>query len=100
MCIRDRHSPQRPDPDSIGLVVEYARDVGELDGFEWCCTNCNERVHRVEVQVQEIDKDLPPLFAAFDGDMEARTCWNCGTVHGGKAASLVAHVDTNLSSEQ
>lgn len=81
---RLRHSPQRPDPDSIGLVVEYARKPGELDGFEWVCENCSEMVHRVEVQVQAIDKDLPPLFAAFNGDIEARTCPNCATVHPGK----------------
>ncbi len=79
-----RHSPQRPDPDSIGLVVEYQRDPGELDGFEWVCENCAHRVHRVEVQVQAIDEDLPPLFAAYHADLEARTCPNCGVVHKGK----------------
>ena len=81
---RLRHSPQRPDPDSIGLVVEYQRPEGELDGFEWACENCNQLVHRVEVQVQEIDKDLPPLFAAFHADEAARTCPHCGTMHPGK----------------
>jgi 3-hydroxyanthranilate 3,4-dioxygenase len=83
-----RHSPQRPDPESIGLVVEYQRDVGELDGFEWACPNCAHLVHRVELQVQAIDKDLPPLFAAFHKDVEARTCPNCATVHPGKDGRL------------
>ena len=83
-----RHSPQRPDPDSIGLVVEYQRPVGELDGFEWACFNCSHIAHRVDVQVQEIDKDLPPLFAAFDSDEDARTCPNCGVVHPGTQAPL------------
>ena len=83
-----RHSPQRPDPDSIGLVVEYQRDIGELDGFEWVCDNCAHRVHRVELQVQEIDKDLPALFAAFHDDEDARTCPNCATLHPGKDAKL------------
>lgn len=76
-----RHSPQRPDPDSIGLVVEYARDEGEVDGFEWYCDNCNQLVHRVEVQLTSIVRDLPPLFEAFNADEAARTCANCGTVH-------------------
>ena len=76
-----RHSPQRPDPDSIGLVVEYARSEGELDGFEWFCDSCNRLVHRVDVQLSSIVDDLPPLFDAFYGDIEARTCRNCGTVH-------------------
>ena len=83
-----RHSPQRPDPDSVGLVVEYQRNIGELDGFEWACPNCSHLVHRVELQVQAIDKDLPPLFAAFNEDEEARTCPNCGTVHPGKEGRL------------
>lgn len=83
-----RHSPQRPDPESIGLVVEYQRNPGELDGFEWVCAECHHLVHRVEVQVQAIDKDLPPLFAAFEVDEQARTCPNCGTLHPGKKARL------------
>jgi len=83
-----RHSPQRPDPESVGLVVEYQRDLGELDGFEWACTNCNNVVHRVELQVQAIDKDLPPLFAAFNEDEDARTCPVCGTLHEGKDGRL------------
>lgn len=76
-----RHSPQRPDPDSIGLVVEYSRDPDELDGFEWYCATCNNLVHRVEVQVQSIEDDLPPLFAAFNDSVADRTCAVCGTVH-------------------
>ena len=79
-----RHSPQRPDPESIGVVVEYQRLPGELDGFEWACFKCFHLVHRVDVQVLAIDKDLPPLFNAFDADELARTCPNCGELHPGK----------------
>ncbi len=75
------HSPQRPDPDSIGLVVEYSRQEGELDGFEWYCPACHSLLHRFQVQMQSIEDDLPPLFDAFYQDLEARTCDNCGTVH-------------------
>lgn len=83
-----RHSPQRPDPESIGLVVEYQRGPGELDGFEWACFECNHLVHRVEVQLGAIDKDLPPLFEAFDLDTNARTCPNCNTLHPGMDGRL------------
>lgn len=76
-----RHSPQRPERDSIGLVVEYARSPGELDGFEWYCERCNSLVHRVEVQLESIEDDLPPLFEAFHASEAARTCGTCGTVH-------------------
>jgi 3-hydroxyanthranilate 3,4-dioxygenase len=79
-----RHSPQRPLPGSVGLVVEGTRRDIDIDGFEWFCFNCGEKVHRVEVQVKDIVKDLPPLFAAFYDNPTARTCKHCGTVHPGK----------------
>jgi 3-hydroxyanthranilate 3,4-dioxygenase len=79
-----RHSPQRPMAGSVGLVVEGARREGERDGFEWFCLDCGALLHRVEVQVRNIVNDLPPLFAAFYGDMAARTCRRCGAVHPGK----------------
>jgi 3-hydroxyanthranilate 3,4-dioxygenase len=77
-----RHSPQRPEPGSIGLVVEVARPEGTLEGFEWYCLNCHSLVHRAELQVRSIVDDLPPVFKSFyEGD---RTCGNCGAVHPGK----------------
>lgn len=76
-----RHSPQRPDPDSIGLVVEYHRPPGAVDGFEWFCPECHELVHRAEVQLESIVRDLPPLFEAFYDSEAARTCPNCGAIH-------------------
>jgi 3-hydroxyanthranilate 3,4-dioxygenase len=79
-----RHSPQRPVPGSVGLVVESPRRDGEKDGFEWFCFQCGARVHRVEIAVADIVKDLPPLFAAFYADRAARTCPDCGTIHPGK----------------
>ena len=79
-----RHSPQRPVPGSVGLVVEGTRRTTDIDGFEWFCFNCGEKVHRVEVQVKDIVKDLPPLYEAFYADAKARTCAKCGTVHPGK----------------
>lgn len=79
-----RHSPQRPVPGSIGLVVEGNRHPDQRDGFEWFCFECGGLVHRVDVQVTDIVKDLPPLFDAFYGSTDSRTCPNCGAVHPGK----------------
>lgn len=79
-----RHSPQRPEPGSVGLVIERQRPAGLLDGFEWFCPSCNARLHRIEVQLQSIVKDLPPLFERFYADTQKRTCRSCGTVHPGK----------------
>ena len=79
-----RHSPQRPQPGSVGLVVEGARTPGAADGFEWFCFHCGHRLHRVEIAVTDIVKDLPPLFEAFYADTAKRTCTSCGTLHPGK----------------
>jgi 3-hydroxyanthranilate 3,4-dioxygenase len=79
-----RHSPQRPVEGSVGLVVEGARMPEMRDGFEWFCFKCGALVHRVEVQVKDIVKDLPPLYEAFYADEKARTCKKCGAVHPGK----------------
>lgn len=79
-----RHSPQRPQEGSIGLVVESPRKPGDIDGFEWFCFDCKSLVHRIEVELQDIVKDLPPLYEAFYSSEEARTCPNCGSVHPGK----------------
>ena len=81
-----RHSPQRPEPGSVGLVIERQRPQGVIDGFEWFCPSCGERLHRIEVQLQSIVKDLPPLFDKFYSDAAKRTCGRCGTVHPGKGA--------------
>jgi len=78
-----RHSPQRPEPGSVGLVVEKVRPAGVQDGFEWYCPRCSALVHRVEVNVKDIVTDLPPLFDAFYAS--ARKCPQCGHIHPGKA---------------
>jgi 3-hydroxyanthranilate 3,4-dioxygenase len=85
---RLRHSPQRPQPGSVGLVVESARQEADHDGFEWFCFQCGGLVHRVEVKLTDVVKDLPPLFAAFYENIEQRTCKSCGTVHPGKEPPL------------
>ena len=79
-----RHSPQRPQEGSIGLVIEPKRQTGELDAIEWYCFECGTRVHRAEMQLTSIVDDLPPVYQAFYADEAARTCPNCGVVHPGK----------------
>ena len=76
-----RHSPQRPEPGSLGLVVERAR---ESEAFEWYCEACHKLLHRAEVAVRDIERDLPPVFAAFHDSVERRTCDACGALHPGK----------------
>ncbi len=77
------HSPQRPQAGSVGLVVEAARP-DELDGFNWYCFECGALVHRIEVKVKHLVKDLPPLYEAFYANAAARRCKTCGAIHPGK----------------
>jgi 3-hydroxyanthranilate 3,4-dioxygenase len=73
------HSPQRP-ANTIGLVIERKRDIGEKDGFQWYCEKCGSKLYEEFVQVENIVTQLPPIFDRFCGDLEHRTCKNCGTV--------------------
>ena len=75
------HSPQRPDPESIGLVVERSRPGGVMDGFEWCCENCGNRIWRREVRVDNIVTDLPPVFEEYYGTVASGDCGECGYPH-------------------
>ena len=79
-----RHSPQRPQEGSIGLVVEPPRPEGALDAMEWYCFECRHLVHRAELDLESIVDDLPPIYKAFYADEKARTCPSCGTLHPGK----------------
>ena len=83
-----RHSPQRT-ANSVGLVVEPKRLKGEKDAFEWYCPRCNYLVYRVEFILNDIEKDLPPLFNAFYQSEEKRTCFECGHLHPGKELPIV-----------
>ena len=78
------HSPQRPEPGSIGLVVERVREVGTLEKFQWYCPACHALIHEVELQIHDIVADLPPVFSAFYADEDARRCGRCGQTHPGK----------------
>lgn len=75
------HSPQRPVPNSIGIVVERVREPGVTERFEWYCPKCDFLVRSVELQVSDLVADLPPVFAAFDADHDGRVCPQCGTLH-------------------
>ena len=80
-----RHSPQRPEQGSLCLVIERARPVGLIDGFEWYCANCAALVHRSECQLQSIVTDLPRVFKSFyDSSDQDRCCASCGTIHAGR----------------
>lgn len=74
------HSPRRP-AGSVGLVIERKRVPGEQDGLMWFCPDCNHKLYEEYFTLQDIERDLPPVFDRFHHSMEARTCTECGTIH-------------------
>jgi len=73
------HSPQRP-AGTIGMVVERRRRDGELDGFQWYCENCGQKLHEAFITLTDITTQLKPVMDAFWADEVLRTCKNCGAV--------------------
>ncbi len=73
------HSPQRF-ANTVGLVVERRRGPEELDGFMWFCERCGAKLHEEFLHVSDIVKDLPPVFARFHANEDARTCKRCGWI--------------------
>jgi 3-hydroxyanthranilate 3,4-dioxygenase len=82
-----RHSPQRPEPGSVCLVIERVRPSGMLEAFEWYCSRCVALVCRAEVQLQNIVADLPKVYERFNGGgIEVRRCPSCAHIHAGADA--------------
>jgi 3-hydroxyanthranilate 3,4-dioxygenase len=73
------HSPQRG-ANTVGLVVERERRAGELDGFQWYCDRCGQRLYEEFVALTDIEKQLPVIFEHFFTSERHRTCASCGTV--------------------
>jgi 3-hydroxyanthranilate 3,4-dioxygenase len=73
------HSPQRG-AGTVGLVVERPRTAGELDGFSWYCECCGHRLYLERLHIEDIEKQLPPVFKRFFSSIEHRTCAVCGSV--------------------
>ena len=79
-----RHSPQRPQEGSIGLVIEAKRPEGAVDAIEWYCFECEGLVHRAELHLKSIVDDLPPVYDMFYKDEVHRKCPHCNAIHPGK----------------
>ena len=73
------HSPQRYE-NTIGLVVEYKRNDGELDAFQWYCDSCDNLLHEITLDLEDIVSQLPPLFKSYWNNLEARTCSVCNEI--------------------
>ncbi len=73
------HSPQRP-AGTVGLVIERQRRAGERDHLRWYCEGCEEILHDVDFQLEDLGKQLKPIIEEFYAKESLRTCDSCGTV--------------------
>nr|WP_103105829.1 3-hydroxyanthranilate 3,4-dioxygenase [Brevibacillus reuszeri] len=71
------HSPHRV-ADTLGIVIERNRAEGELEDFVWFCDQCDQEMHRVTVQLTNIEIQVKEAIHGFNGSVELRTCKNCG----------------------
>lgn len=71
------HSPHRV-ANSYGLVIERKRAQGELEAFVWFCDRCDSEMHRVTVQLSDIEKQVKEAIHSFNSNERVRLCKDCG----------------------
>lgn len=76
-CLPSRipHSPQRPQADSLGLVIERKRVDGELDGMRWYTDFKDPKTVLFEKYFfcDDLGKDLVPIVKAWKESDEIKT---------------------------
>eukprot|EP00928_Gymnodinium_smaydae_P040658 TRINITY_DN27556_c0_g3_i1.p1 TRINITY_DN27556_c0_g3~~TRINITY_DN27556_c0_g3_i1.p1 ORF type:complete len:343 (-),score=74.06 TRINITY_DN27556_c0_g3_i1:18-1001(-) len=77
-CLPSRvpHSPQRPEADALGLVVERRRDAAtERDGLRWYVDfeKCEEVLYERYFYCDDLGRDLVPVVQAFKASEACRT---------------------------
>ena len=65
------HSPHRV-ADTIGIVIERDRGEGELEDFVWFCDECDHEMHRVTVQLTNIEVQVKEAIHGFNSNLELR----------------------------
>jgi len=73
------HSPQRL-VNTVGLVIERQRRAGERDGLQWYCESCNGLLYEEYFELSNIETQFPAVFDRYFGNVQHRTCQQCGTV--------------------
>jgi 3-hydroxyanthranilate 3,4-dioxygenase len=73
------HNPVRF-ADTVGVVLELKRPEGSVDRLRWYCQGCGEKVHEKSFHCTDLGTQIKEAVNAFNEDMEARTCKNCGTL--------------------
>lgn len=76
------HSPQR-EANTVGLVIERRRREGELDGLQWYCEKCGEKLYEEFFKLTNIETQFPAVFERYYNSEHTR-CRKCGTLNGRK----------------
>ena len=73
------HSPQRP-AETVGMVIERQRKLGELDHLRWYCEGCGDVLHDASFQLEDLGSQLIPIIENFYATESLRICKGCGTL--------------------
>lgn len=77
------HNPVRF-ANTVGLVLEQARPEDSVDRMRWYCRKCSNIVHEASFHCSDLGSQIKEAVVAFEGNMEARTCNQCGEVNDSK----------------
>lgn len=76
------HSPQR-EANSIGLVIERRRRENEIDGLQWYCEQCNQKLYEEFFKLLNIETQFPEIFERYYKS-QFTVCSKCGFTNGRK----------------
>eukprot|EP00158_Paraphelidium_tribonemae_P000908 Partr_v1_DN23654_c1_g1_i1_m19089 putative Catalyzes the oxidative ring opening of 3- hydroxyanthranilate to 2-amino-3-carboxymuconate semialdehyde, which spontaneously cyclizes to quinolinate (By similarity) len=76
------HNPCRY-ADTVGLVLERERPIGQLDRLRWYCERCRLIVFEEAFQCTDLGTQLKPVIEKYAQTPELRTC-KCGHVNSHK----------------
>ncbi len=77
------HAPMRG-PDTVGIIVERIRKEGTVDAHRWYCQNCNAVLWEKVAFIENLERDMPPIFEEYYSDPQNQICDNCGFQNPGR----------------
>ncbi len=77
------HAPMRGE-NTVGLIVERIRKAGMKDTHRWYCESCNDVLFEKTVQIEVLERDMPPVFEAYYGSPDNQKCKKCGHMNPGR----------------
>jgi 3-hydroxyanthranilate 3,4-dioxygenase len=78
--INTPHSPQRK-AGGVGLVIERKRREGEIDGLQWYCEKCQNKLYEEFFVLTDIETQFPAVFERYYNSDHVN-CKKCGHKNG------------------